>query len=97
MRLIPAMRFRQPARLLGLLLLVSSPGFSQGSDWPDWRGPARDGRAPETNLPDSWSPQGENLLWKAPYGGRSTPVIFGDRLYLQNASGEGPELQERVL
>ena len=32
-----------------------------------------------------------------PYGGRSSPVVFGDRLYLQNASGAGPTLQERLM
>jgi outer membrane protein assembly factor BamB len=32
-----------------------------------------------------------------PYGARSTPVILGDHLYLQNASGEGAELHERLM
>src|SRR5262245_66441800 len=53
------------------------------SDWPEWRGPNRDGRSTETNLPSKWSPSGENVAWSLPFGGRSTPVIFGNRLYLQ--------------
>ncbi len=51
------------------------------ADWPEIRGPGRDGRSAETALVESWSPGGENLLFKAPYGGRSTPVILGDRLF----------------
>ena len=51
------------------------------ADWPEIRGPGRDGRSAETALAESWSPDGENLLFKAPYGGRLTPVILGDRLF----------------
>jgi outer membrane protein assembly factor BamB len=68
-----------------------------GSDWADWRGPSRDGISPERNLPEKWSPQGENLLWKAPYGGRSGPIVMSGRLFLLNTAGEGETLQERVL
>ena len=68
-----------------------------GSDWTDARGPTRDGISPEKNLPEKWSPSGENLLWKAPYGGRSAPIVMGNRVYLFNSAGEGPSMQERVM
>ena len=97
MRHTTVMRFLPLVLAVSVLVAVPIPGFSQGSDWPDWRGPTRDGRSPEKNLPESWSPDGENLLWRVPYGGRSAPIIHGNRLYLQNGSGEGSELQERVL
>jgi outer membrane protein assembly factor BamB len=68
------------------------------SDWPEWRGPSRDGRSTETNLPSNWSPAGENLAWTLPFGGRSTPVIFGDRLYLQTETeGATSVTQERLV
>lgn len=67
------------------------------SDWAEWRGPARDGVSAEKNLPEKWSPAGENLAWKAPYGGRSAPIVMGDRVYLQNAAGQGETLQERIM
>lgn len=67
------------------------------SDWAEWRGPARDGVSTEKNLPVKWSPAGENLAWRAPYGGRSTPIVMGDRVYLQNTAGKGDTLQERVM
>ena len=73
-------------------------------DWTEFRGPMRDGTSPEKNLPVKWSPSGENLAWKAPYGGRSTPVVLGDRVYLQNPTmkvGETTKgldlLQERIV
>ena len=79
--------------LMGLLL--SMPASAE--DWTDWRGPRRDGHSSETGLPSSWSPDGENLAWRVPYGGRSTPIVLGDHVYLQNASGEGADRQERIM
>jgi outer membrane protein assembly factor BamB len=61
------------------------------------RGPNRDGVSKETGLIDSWALNGENFLWRAPYGGRSTPIVVGNRIYLQNPAGRGKELQERVM
>ena len=67
------------------------------SDWAEWRGPARDGISSEKNLPVKWSPSGDNLAWKAPYGGRSAPIVMGDRVYLQNTAGKGETEQERLM
>jgi outer membrane protein assembly factor BamB len=80
--------------LCATVILSASAGLSD--DWHDWRGPARDGRSLETDLPSSWSPAGENLAWKAPFGGRSAPIVVGNRLYLQNGAGAGADLQERL-
>jgi outer membrane protein assembly factor BamB len=66
-------------------------------DWPEMRGPNRDGISPETGLPERWALNGENFLWRAPYGGRSTPIVMGNRVYVQNPVGRGAELQERVM
>src|SRR5262245_26886623 len=66
-------------------------------DWPEARGPARDGVSLETGLPDKWALNGENFLWRAPYGGRSAPVVMGNRVYVQNPAGRGADLQERVM
>src|SRR4026207_553119 len=79
---------------LNLCLALSLFAFS---DWAEWRGPNRDGISTEKNLPVKWSPAGENLAWKAPYGGRSAPIVMGDRVYLQNSAGQGETLQERVM
>ena len=72
--------------------LAPAPG-----DWPEMRGASRDGVSPETNLPNSWKLNGENFLWRAPYGGRSAPIVMGNRVYVQNPAGRGVNLQERVM
>ena len=84
---------------IAVVATAAVPAFA--SDWPEWRGPNRDGVSTETGLPSRWSPAGEALAWRAPYGSRSTPVIFGNRLYLWNASvdtvKEREKTQERLL
>src|SRR5687768_3730000 len=67
-------------------------------DWTESRGPSRDGTSSEKNLPSRWSPSGENLAWTLPFGGRSTPVIHGNRLYLQTTTtGDVALTQERLV
>ena len=89
------------AVLLGVCVTLvaqtpAGPAVTPG-DWPEQRGPNRDGRSHETGLLDSWQLNGENFLWRAPYGGRSTPIVVGNRVYVQNPAGRGDSLQERVM
>src|SRR4029453_5344376 len=88
---------RRLLTLIAASLIVPAAVLVRGADWPDWRGPARTGVSADTNLVSSWSPGGQNLAWRGPYGGRSGPVVFGDRLYLQNTSGAGEMEQERLM
>ena len=89
------------SRLLPFLLLLFAAGVAPvllANDWMESRGPARDGTSTERNLPATWSPSGENLAWTLPFGGRSTPVIHGNRLYLQTTtSGDVSQTQERLV
>lgn len=84
-----------------LTRMLFSTGLVAGSlaagDWNDYRGPRRNGMSDEKGLPVSWSPTGDNLAWKTPIGGRSTPVVHGNRLYMMTTSGKGQTLQERVV
>ena len=86
-------------RLIVLTLVVTAGVAVLGaSDWPEWRGASRDGSSAERNLPEKWSPSGDNVAWTLPFGGRSTPVIFGNRLYLQTATvGDTSQTQERLV
>jgi outer membrane protein assembly factor BamB len=65
--------------------------LSKPDDWPQWRGPNRDGVA-RGSAPLKWS-EAENIAWKVaiPGKGHSSPVIWGDRLFLTTAVplGEG--------
>ena len=86
--------------LAASLVATALTGWSvvHANDWLEWRGPSRDGTSAETGLPDKWSPSGENVAWTLPFGGRSTPVIHGSRLYLQTTtSGETASTQERLV
>ena len=84
-----------------LFILLAGAAFAQRrvslGDWPDQRGPNRDGVSRETGLPEKWTLNGDGMLWRAPYGGRSAPVIMGNHLYVQNPVGRGAEEQERVM
>ena len=58
-------------------------GDLRADHWPNWRGPDNDGVARQEQLPIVWS-ESKNLAWKLPLPGKagSTPVIWGDRLFL---------------
>lgn len=51
-------------------------------DWPQWRGPNRDGKAAQFNVPDKW-PAALTQKWKTTVGtGDATPALVGDKLYV---------------
>jgi outer membrane protein assembly factor BamB len=85
--------------LLALTLSLGAQGPRRVAlgDWPEMRGPSRDGVSRETGLVDTWTLNGANHLWRVPFGGRSAPIVMGDRVYVQNPSGRGAALQERVM
>ena len=80
-----------------LLSLVAAAMVQAQSDahWPQWRGPFFNGMA-RGDAPTFWSDT-KNIKWKAEIPGRgfSTPVIWGDRVFLTTAipSGKAPEAQ----
>jgi len=73
--------------LISLLLLVAI-SFSNKllADWPQFRGPAGDGRVSILSHPKKWSVK-ENLAWSLPIpgGGWSSPIIVGNRVFLTSA------------
>ncbi len=87
--------------------LAPAPATNQ-QNWPQWRGPNHDGVSPETGLPTEWSST-KNVVWKLPLPGMggSTPVVWGDRIFLTSAdqgdlvllcvSTEGKELWKRKV
>jgi outer membrane protein assembly factor BamB len=58
-------------------------------DWPQWRGPDRNGVSAETGLLKEWPQGGPKMLWelKDIGSGYSTPAVVGDRLYLLSNEG----------
>jgi hypothetical protein len=89
---------RHPAALAAAAAIAGATAVLGAADWPEWRGPTRDGRSTETGLPASWSPRGENLAWRIPIGARSAPVAFRDRLYVLTVTeGDVAKTQERLV
>lgn len=59
------------------------------SDWPQWRGPGRDGISKESGLLKQWPKEGPKLLWQVNDigDGYSTPAVVGTRIYLMSNRG----------
>src|SRR5262249_32528949 len=75
------------------------PVSSRAEDWVHWRGPEQTGVSRDTDLPSKFSrdPKAKdgNLVWKAPYGGRSGPLVMESRgLIIDEARGR-MEAEER--
>lgn len=68
-----------------LFALVSSAAVA-GTEWPEFRGPDKQGRSTATSVPLKWSAT-DNVAWTAdvPGAGWSSPVISKDRLYITSA------------
>ena len=82
---------------LTLAALLGCEASQPRNDWPAWRGPEQTGLSRERAVVTSWSQEGENLLWRVPVGGRSTPIVMNGRVYAITPVGEGSCLQERVI
>ena len=86
---------RANGSILPVLGLVMSFGASHAiaADWPQWRGPHRDGISQEKSLLRTWPESGPKLLWRADGIGRgySTPAVVGDRLFLLASEGTNNE------
>ncbi|MBX7105811.1 MAG: PQQ-like beta-propeller repeat protein [Gemmataceae bacterium] len=80
---------------------VATAGTLSAADWTHWRGPNQTGAVSASGLPDRFGTDptapDSNLIWKAPYGCRSTPAILGDRVFVINSDGEGLNEGERVM
>jgi outer membrane protein assembly factor BamB len=59
------------------------------ADWPQWRGPKRDGISTETGLLKSWPAEGPKLLWQVKElgSGYSTPSVAAGRVYVMSNHG----------
>ena len=72
--------------MIGLVLCLGAFGYNnaaKGADWPQWRGPNRDGVCSETGLLKSWPEDGPELLWETTGlgPGYSSMAIVDGRLY----------------
>lgn len=69
------------------------------ANWPQWRGPIGTGVAPQADPPLEWSERdGKNIRWKTelPGRGHSTPIVWGDHIFVTAAVPIGPALKPRM-
>ena len=91
--------------LLAVALLANAlPAVADGDDatpeieryWPQWRGPLGTGVAPHADPPLHWS-EDSNIRWKValPGSGHSTPIVWGDRVFVTTAIPYGDRVEPR--
>jgi outer membrane protein assembly factor BamB len=75
------------ACLLAMAALLTGGVRVSAQDWPQWRGPNRDGKAAGFTAPSAW-PKELTQKWKVTVGdGLSTPALVGDKLFVFSRQG----------
>ena len=79
---------------LSLFLILA--GSVSAADWPEWRGPTHNGMA-SGDAPLNWS-DSENIKWRVaiPGRGHSSPVVWGDKVFLTTAIPTAPTPPEEL-
>ena len=84
---------------LGTGLLLVPAAASLAGNWPGWRGPTGVGWTDEKDLVLSWNGKtGENIVWKVSLAGttgHSSPIIWGDRLFITTAVKQTRQQEEK--
>jgi outer membrane protein assembly factor BamB len=78
------------------LARAANAAADANSSWPQWRGPLATGFAPLADPPLNWSAT-QNLKWKVqiPGAGDSTPIIWGDRVFILTAVATGKKSEAK--
>jgi hypothetical protein len=89
--------FVAPYRRLGFLWIAAFALPAAGGNWPAWRGPDGNGICRETKLPLHWSAN-QNVRWQVPLPdrGNSTPIVWGQRVFITQAICQGKEADVRL-
>ena len=79
--------------VLAFSALAEKPAQPAEQGWRQWRGPLANGVSATANPPTEWSEQ-KNVRWKIALPGKahSSPIVFGDRVYLTAAVPVGEDL-----
>jgi hypothetical protein len=86
--------------ILNSIFVASGPDSIHGqveANWPAWRGPLATGVGPLADPPITWSDQ-KNIRWKTPVPGKghSSPIVWGDRIFLTTAVPFGEPVRPRL-
>ncbi len=76
--------------------MTGANGTDTAHFWHQWRGPLATGVAPHADPPVEWS-EGKNVRWKIelPGGGHSSPIVWGDKVFVTAAAPYGEALQPK--
>jgi len=89
---VRSFRVTPAACAVALLSLLSTAAAAQtaGGEWPQWRGPNRDGVSQETGLLKQWPEGGPPLAWKAAGAGKgySSVAVSKGRIYTMGLRGD---------
>ena len=72
----------KPVTLLAAIALLAAAGSSPAADWPQWRGPHRDGKSADKDLLKQWPEGGPPLAWRNDKlgGGDGAPAVAAGRI-----------------
>ena len=75
-----------------MTLFVTHSLTAEESNWPQWRGPHGSGKTESVTSVTQWAPE-TNLKWRSPLpeAGNSTPVVWGDRIFVSQPLSETKE------
>ena len=85
---LPEKGMKQLALVLFITVLLC--GLLRADQWTRFRGPNGQGHSPATNLPTSWNPEDYRWTTTLPGPGHSSPVIWGDKLFITCCDPETP-------
>ena len=79
--------------ILVFVTLITLRLGAEDANWPEFRGPQGNGISAATDLPLAWG-EGKNVKWSTPIHGKgwSSPVIWGQQVWLTTATPDGHEL-----
>ena len=71
------------------LTMTSGQSGAPSTDWPQWRGPERNGLSKESGLAGDWPESGPPVVWSVSSlgAGYGTVAIKGDRIFVQGSNG----------
>ncbi len=77
---------------LALLLLLASTARGPGQEWTRFRGPNGSGLSAAKTIPTKWTEQDFNWKIPLPGAGHSSPVLWGDKIFLTSGDDQADQL-----
>ena len=85
-------------QLIAVLISLLFVASTWAEDWPQWRGPTRDGVWTEQGVLKTFAPSGLKIRWRTAVGlGLSSPIVAQGRVFLTDVQLTRPMTKERVL